>query len=59
MRRVLVSHLTWAPVVVAAFLLVGLAGTTLAQTDVTTARISGTVKDVDGGALPGVTKSSW
>ena len=26
----------------------------LAQTDVTTSRISGTVRDTDGGALPGV-----
>jgi hypothetical protein len=55
MRKVLASPLSWAPVVVAAILLVGLATTSLAQTDVTTARISGTVKDVDGGMLPGVT----
>ncbi|MDQ5858510.1 MAG: TonB-dependent receptor [Acidobacteriota bacterium] len=32
-----------------------LAATAQAQTDVTTSRISGTVKAVDGGALPGVT----
>src|SRR5438477_6805201 len=38
-----------------AFLAFALAIPALAQTDVTTSRISGTVKDVDGGALPGTT----
>ncbi len=38
---------------VAALALVALPA--LAQTDVTTTRISGTVQDVDGGVLPGVT----
>ncbi len=33
----------------------GLAATALAQTDVTTSRIAGTVKDNNGGPLPGVT----
>jgi hypothetical protein len=38
-----------------AFLAFALAIPALAQTDVTTSRISGTVRDVDGGALPGAT----
>ena len=43
----------WAAVLFAAVLVVGVAGVAVAQTDVTTTRISGTVKDADGGALPG------
>jgi len=39
----------------AAVMTVGLASVALAQTDVTTTRITGTVKDVDGGVLPGAT----
>jgi outer membrane receptor protein involved in Fe transport len=38
-----------------AFLTFALAIPALAQTDVTTSRISGTVRDTDGGALPGTT----
>lgn len=38
-----------------AILILALALPALAQTDVTTSRISGTVKDADGGALPGAT----
>jgi hypothetical protein len=45
----------WAAVLFAVALTVGLAGVALAQTDVTTTRITGTVKDVDGGVLPSVT----
>jgi len=45
----------WAAALVAALLVFGLAGTALAQTDVTTTRITGTVKDVEGGVLPGAT----
>ena len=45
----------WAAVLFAAVLTVGLAGVALAQSDVTTTRITGTVKDADGGALPGAT----
>ena len=36
-------------------LILGIALPALAQTDVTTGRMSGTVRDVDGGALPGAT----
>ncbi|MBZ5589798.1 MAG: TonB-dependent receptor [Acidobacteriia bacterium] len=43
----------WAAVLFAAVLTVGLAGVALAQSDVTNTRITGTVKDADGGALPG------
>ncbi len=45
----------WATVVLSVALVVGSAGVALAQTDVTTTRITGTVKDADGGALPGAT----
>jgi hypothetical protein len=45
----------WAAVLFAAVMTVGLASVALAQTDVTTTRITGTVKDVDGGVLPGAT----
>jgi Carboxypeptidase regulatory-like domain/TonB dependent receptor-like, beta-barrel len=44
----------WAAALVAALLVFGLAGTALAQTDVTTSRVSGTIKDAEGGVLPGV-----
>jgi hypothetical protein len=44
----------WAAALVAALLVFGLAGTAMAQTDVTTSRVSGTVKDAEGGVLPGV-----
>lgn len=36
-------------------LAIGFAATAHAQTDVTTSRVSGTVKDAEGGALPGAT----
>ncbi len=45
----------WVAVLFAAVLTVGLAGVALAQSDVTTTRITGTVRDADGGALPGAT----
>jgi hypothetical protein len=45
----------WAAALFAAVMTVGLASVALAQTDVTTTRITGTVKDVDGGVLPSVT----
>ncbi len=45
----------WAAALFAAVLTVGLAGVALAQTDVTTTRITGTVKDADGAVLPGAT----
>lgn len=45
----------WAAVVLAAVFVFGLAGVAMAQTDVTKTRVSGSVKDIDGGALPGVT----
>jgi Carboxypeptidase regulatory-like domain len=53
MRRLNLQR--WAAVLFAAVLTVGLAGVALAQTDVTTTRITGTVRDADGGALPGAT----
>ncbi|MGV8039961.1 MAG: TonB-dependent receptor domain-containing protein [Thermoanaerobaculaceae bacterium] len=42
-----------AALLLAAFVV--LAGTAVAQTDVTLTRVTGTVKDVDGGVLPGAT----
>ncbi len=45
----------WAALLFVAVLIVGLAGVATAQTDVTTARISGTVKDPDGAVVPGAT----
>jgi hypothetical protein len=45
----------WAALLFAAFLILGLTSVALAQTDVTSTRITGTVKDVDGGVLPGAT----
>jgi hypothetical protein len=44
----------WAAVVLAAVFVFGLAGEAIAQTDVTKTRVSGGVKDIVGGALPGV-----
>jgi hypothetical protein len=49
------SHRGWACVLAFLALFVGLAPVAMAQTDVTTSRISGTVEDNDGSALPGVT----
>jgi hypothetical protein len=45
----------WACVLAFLALFIGLAPWAAAQTDVTTSRISGTVEDGDGSALPGVT----
>jgi TolA-binding protein len=45
----------WAAVVIAASLVLGLAGVAMAQIDVTRTRVTGSIKDVDGGVLPGVT----
>jgi hypothetical protein len=55
MRKTTFFSLGWAAAFFAAVLVFGLAGTALAQTDVTSTRISGTIRDADGGALPGVT----
>ncbi|HEV7518696.1 MAG TPA: TonB-dependent receptor, partial [Thermoanaerobaculia bacterium] len=46
---------TWASALLVLGLLLALAGAAFAQTDVTTSRISGTVKGGDGAPLPGVT----
>src|SRR3954471_21008991 len=45
----------WASALLVLGLLLALAGAAFAQTDVTTSRISGTVKGSDGASLPGVT----
>lgn len=45
----------WTFALASLLLLSGLATAAFAQTDVTTSRISGTVSDADGAALPGVT----
>ncbi|HYX23132.1 MAG TPA: TonB-dependent receptor [Thermoanaerobaculia bacterium] len=45
----------WVCALAALLLAVGLAGSALAQTDVTTSRISGTVEGTDKAPLPGVT----
>ena len=55
MRKTTFFSLRWAAAFFATVLVFGLAGTALAQTDVTMTRISGTVVDADGGALPGAT----
>jgi hypothetical protein len=55
MRKTTFFSLRWPAALFAAVLVFGLVGTALAQTDVTMTRISGTVKDADGGALPGAT----
>lgn len=49
------AHRGWACVLAFLALFVGLTPFASAQTDVTTSRISGTVEDNDGTALPGVT----
>ena len=54
MREQNVATLRWMTALAAVILVFGLAIPALAQTDVTTTRISGTVKDADGGVLPGV-----
>jgi hypothetical protein len=46
---------TWVSALLVLGLLLALAGAAFAQTDVTTSRISGTVKGGDGAPLPGVT----
>ena len=45
----------WACVLAFLALFIGLAPWAGAQTDVTTSRISGTIEDADGTAVPGVT----
>ena len=45
----------WAIFGLAAVIALGLVPAAVAQTDVTTARINGVVRDIDGGALPGAT----
>ena len=55
MRKERLFSLRWAAALCAALFVFSLAGVALAQTDVTTVRLSGTVKDPDGGALPGAT----
>jgi hypothetical protein len=57
MRKARCIPLRWAAGILAAIFVFGLAGVAMAQTDVTTARLSGTVKDPDGAALPGATIS--
>jgi outer membrane receptor protein involved in Fe transport len=54
MGRLLLARGARALSVLVAVLAFVLAATAFAQTDVTTSRISGTVKDSEGGALPGV-----
>jgi hypothetical protein len=49
------SSRRWVALFFAAFTVFGLAGVALARTDVTKTRVAGSVKDVDGGALPGAT----
>lgn len=55
MRNAMLLPPRWAAILVAALMVFGMVGTAMAQTDVTKARISGTIKDADGGALPGAT----
>ncbi|HZF13418.1 MAG TPA: TonB-dependent receptor [Thermoanaerobaculia bacterium] len=55
MVRIHLRRSTWASAFLALGLLFALAGAAFAQTDVTTSRISGTVKGGDGASLPGVT----
>lgn len=45
----------WVCALSTLLVLFGLAGSAFAQTDVTTSRVSGTVQDASGAALPGVT----
>jgi outer membrane receptor protein involved in Fe transport len=53
MRRPLLARGIRALSVLVALLAFGIAATAFAQTDVTTSRISGTVRDADGEGLPG------
>ncbi len=53
MRKVEVFHRGWVAVMLAAAMAVGFAGVAAAQTDVTTTRIAGVVKDTAGAPLPG------
>ncbi len=55
MVRVSSTQRGWACVLAFLALFIGMAPWAGAQTDVTTSRISGTVEDADGSALPGVT----
>ncbi len=55
MRKTRWFSLGWAAAALAAVLVFGLAGVAVAQTDVTTARLSGTVRDPDGAVVPGAT----
>ena len=48
------SARSWAVLGLTAALVLAVVPAALAQTDVTTSRISGTVRDIDGAALPGV-----
>src|SRR6266508_3517530 len=54
MRRPLLARGARALSVLVALFAFVLVATAFAQTDVTTSRISGTIKDAEGGALPGV-----
>src|SRR5713101_4971132 len=55
MRRPLLARRVRGLSVLVALLAFGIAATAFAQTDVTTSRISGTVRDTEGGSLPGTT----
>jgi hypothetical protein len=54
MRRPLLARGVRGLSILVALLAFGIAATAFAQTDVTTSRISGTVKDAESGPLPGV-----
>lgn len=45
----------WAALLLAGLIVLGTAGSVMAQSEMTTARVTGTVKDSDGGVLPGAT----
>ena len=55
MRRMILARNFRVFSILLSVALFGLAPGALAQTDVTTSRISGTVRDAEGGAVPGVT----
>ena len=55
MSLCLLARRARAVFVLVAVLALAFTGSAFAQTDVTTSRISGTAKDSEGGALPGVT----
>lgn len=55
MERVKRNPLQWLSVLALAVAMVALAVPAAAQTDVTTSRISGTIRDAEGGVLPGAT----